>query len=160
MKVLTLTQPYATLIAIGAKTWETRSWHTSYRGPLAIHAAKTLGGMTTKQFHYLCNTPPFHVVLQHTAYAAGVVLSQRLPRGVILATCTLLDIVPTATIAPGTLGEQEEAFGDFSPGRYAWQLANVRPLPEPIPTYGKLGLWSFDHPVLDALATLDDASMA
>jgi hypothetical protein len=40
MKALTLTQPWATLVAIGAKTIETRSWPTSYRGPLAIHAAK------------------------------------------------------------------------------------------------------------------------
>lgn len=40
MKALTLTQPYATLVAIGEKRLETRSWRTSYRGPLAIHAAK------------------------------------------------------------------------------------------------------------------------
>ena len=40
MKVLTLTQPWATLVAIGAKRIETRSWSTKYRGPLAIHAAK------------------------------------------------------------------------------------------------------------------------
>ena len=40
MKALTLTQPWATLVAIGAKRIETRSWRTSYRGPLAIHAAK------------------------------------------------------------------------------------------------------------------------
>src|SRR3954451_22243677 len=37
---LTLTQPWATLVAIGAKQIETRSWGTSYRGWLAIHAAK------------------------------------------------------------------------------------------------------------------------
>src|SRR5690348_17556570 len=40
MKALTLTQPWASLVAIGAKRIETRSWSTSYRGPLAIHAAK------------------------------------------------------------------------------------------------------------------------
>lgn len=44
MKVLTLHQPYATAIALGHKRYETRSWWTSYRGPLAIHAAKGLPG--------------------------------------------------------------------------------------------------------------------
>ena len=43
MKVLTLTQPWATLVAIGAKRIETRSWATKYRGPLLIHAAAGLG---------------------------------------------------------------------------------------------------------------------
>lgn len=40
MKALSLTQPWASLVAVGAKRIETRSWRTSYRGPLAIHAAK------------------------------------------------------------------------------------------------------------------------
>jgi hypothetical protein len=38
MKVLTLHQPWASLVAAGVKTIETRSWRTHYRGPLAIHA--------------------------------------------------------------------------------------------------------------------------
>lgn len=40
MKAISLWQPWATLIATGAKQIETRSWATSYRGPIAIHAAK------------------------------------------------------------------------------------------------------------------------
>lgn len=40
MKAITLWQPWASLIAIGAKKYETRSWKTNYRGPIAIHAAK------------------------------------------------------------------------------------------------------------------------
>lgn len=42
MKALTIYQPWATLIAIGAKHIETRSWSTKYRGPLAVHAGKVL----------------------------------------------------------------------------------------------------------------------
>jgi len=42
VKALTLHQPWASLIAVGAKRIETRSWSTSYRGPLAIHAAARL----------------------------------------------------------------------------------------------------------------------
>ena len=40
MKALTLLQPWASLVAIGVKRWETRAWRTSYAGPLAIHASK------------------------------------------------------------------------------------------------------------------------
>jgi hypothetical protein len=47
VKALTVRQPWASLIACGAKTIETRSWRTSYRGPIAIHAGKTIDGIRT-----------------------------------------------------------------------------------------------------------------
>ncbi len=59
MKALTLTQPWATLVAIGAKCIETRSWRTSYRGPLAIHAAKGF----PKAAWNLCLGQPFKSAL-------------------------------------------------------------------------------------------------
>lgn len=42
MWALTLRQPWASLVAIGVKQVETRSWTTAYRGPLAIHSSKRL----------------------------------------------------------------------------------------------------------------------
>ena len=39
MKAITIWQPWATLLPLGVKLYETRSWATSYRGPIAIHAA-------------------------------------------------------------------------------------------------------------------------
>jgi hypothetical protein len=42
MKVISIIQPWATLIAIGEKKFETRSWSTKYRGELAIHASKKI----------------------------------------------------------------------------------------------------------------------
>src|SRR3712207_3561005 len=41
LKAITLHQPWATLMSVGAKMWETRSWATDYRGKIAIHASKT-----------------------------------------------------------------------------------------------------------------------
>ena len=41
MKVLSLTEPFATLIKEGKKKIETRSWQTNYRGELYIHASMT-----------------------------------------------------------------------------------------------------------------------
>lgn len=41
MKVLSITEPYATLIKEKKKFIETRSWKTNYRGELYIHASLT-----------------------------------------------------------------------------------------------------------------------
>jgi len=40
MKALSIKNPWATLIADGKKTIETRTWPTKYRGPLLICATK------------------------------------------------------------------------------------------------------------------------
>jgi hypothetical protein len=63
MKALSLWQPWATLIALKKKQIETRSWRTTYRGPLAIHAAKSY----PQEARDLCSTEPFYSVLM--AYA-------------------------------------------------------------------------------------------
>ncbi len=44
MKTLSLLQPWATLVVMGVKQIETRSWRTDYRGPLLIHASKGKAG--------------------------------------------------------------------------------------------------------------------
>lgn len=59
MKTISLWQPWASLVAIKAKRIETRSWYTSYRGPLAIHAAKVF----PKWVHELCCEAPFSEAL-------------------------------------------------------------------------------------------------
>jgi len=142
MKAITLTQPWATLIAVGAKHIETRSWATSYRGPLAIHAAKGISSIgSAKGLMHLCRSEPFRSAL----LAAGYLGTPALPRGAIVATCELLDCVETwpkwATITPWLTaswnettyhvppgkGSHEHAFGDYTPGRYAWLLGNVPP---------------------------------
>lgn len=154
MKAITLTQPWATLIAIGAKKIETRSWSTQYRGPLVIHAAKGLGPVGgTQGLMELCRTEPFRSVL----IAAGFLGTPALPLGAIVAVCRLAACVATEAEEDGFFGgprsietgvvrlwkltDRERAFGDYSPGRYAWLLADVRALPEPIPCRGALGLW-------------------
>ena len=152
MKTLTLTQPWATLVAMGAKHIETRSWQTSYRGPLAIHAAKGLGPVGGVAGLYdLCETEPFHTALR------GLDLPYLLPKGAIVATCELVDCVPTTYIKnvkiiqrrrdlPAWLWTaQEKAFGDYADGRYAWLLANIIMLPKPIPAKGALSLWNWQE---------------
>lgn len=45
MKVITLIQPWATLVALGEKKIETRSWSTNFRGRIAIHAGKKIDNL-------------------------------------------------------------------------------------------------------------------
>ena len=166
MKALTLHQPWATLVAIGAKRVETRSWATKYRGPLAIHAAKVVR-----------KAEPMPLALVSAIHAALLAAhwSKRYPLGAVVATCTLVDVVPIGSYdgdrtcepwqPPGQFHEwviiryhpstdsqnrrhtdylDERAFGDFSPGRFAWLLADVAPLDPPVPAKGRQGLWEWN----------------
>lgn len=149
MKALSLTQPWATLIAVGAKTIETRSWSTPYRGPLAIHASKAMPP-DCRAFAY---ADPAGQVLND----AGILLGgdcAALPRGAIIATARLLDVVGTNDVMDDVMElacEHELAFGDYTPGRFAWILTDVVALPEPIPCKGALGLWTVPPETADAV---------
>jgi hypothetical protein len=135
VKALTLWQPWASAIALGVKTIETRSWWTSYRGPLAIHAAKRPMGveeleLAAKLFRDLDGRlPPW-------------------PFGAVVAVAVLVDCVPTERL-PGwrregvTFAPREDLWGNFTPGRFGWILRNVMRLPAPCPERGRQGLWEW-----------------
>lgn len=139
MKALTLTQPWATLVAIEAKRIETRSWTLAYRGPIAIHAAKGMPSYAVDAF--------WHEPFYSTLVAAGITKPTELPRGVVLATARLVAVQPTsANLAEihARMDAKEFAFGDYSPGRYMWLLDSIVRLPEPAPAKGSLGLWEWN----------------
>jgi hypothetical protein len=130
VKALSLTQPWAYLVAGGFKTMETRSWGTIYRGTIAIHATK---GFPTSARRFA-----LAVLVQSATVAA-------LPRGCVVATADLVDVRPTTDdVIRAALDAtpQEKLYGDFSAGRYAWLFANVRPVAN-IPARGMLGLWEW-----------------
>lgn len=133
MKALSLKQPWASLVAIEAKTIETRSWFTNYRGPVAIHASRS---WTWTQRH-ICDRPEFRNALR---------CCQALPLGCIICIAELVDctVITRETIPP----EPENLFGDYRPGRYAWRLANIRRLGPALSAPGKLGLWEWTIPVI------------
>lgn len=141
MKVLTLTQPWATLVAIGAKQIETRSWPTHNRGPLAIHAAKGLGSIGgAAGLLRLCRSEPFSRCLVDAGFRSTI----ELPLGAIVAVCTLDDCFRFTEENTANLSEQERAFGDYTPGRYGFRLGNIRKLETPILARGSLGLWNYE----------------
>lgn len=131
---LTVTQPWASLVALGHKHVETRNWQVKvsrYRGPVAIHAAATFPGWC-KEY------------VQEDCFAAclGFAQARDLPLGCVLAIAVLVDCVPTVPYRD-TLSAQERAFGNFGPGRFAWIFENIQALPTPIQARGMLNLWSW-----------------
>ena len=138
-----MTQPWASLVAIGENTIETRSWSTRYRGRLAIHAAKGFPA----DARALCQRQSYRAVLVRHGYASA----DDLPLGCVIAVAILEDVLAfdrsslrgvRERARRGELPEHEADFGDFSPGRFGFVLRDVRRLAVPVPARGMLGLWT------------------
>lgn len=148
MKAISLWQPWASLVAIGAKKIETRGWSTSYRGPLAIHAAKHW----TKDLGSMCLKEPFYSRLAAVGFCGITRRLCGLPLGAVVATCRLARVepiydFPQTIVGNEFVGTPERDFGDYREGRFGWVLEDVRQLPTPVPYAGSQGF--FDVP--DAL---------
>lgn len=126
---LSLWQPWAALVALGQKRWETRGWSTSYRGWLLIHAARKW----TPELQALRYSPPFKEAL----------LDHKLAFGAAIGVCKLMDCVRTE-MARRILTPTERAFGDYSDQRYAWRLHKAVLFPKPILMVGHQKLWACD----------------
>lgn len=180
MKAITLHQPHASFVALGLKNIETRSWNTHYRGPLAIHAAATVPSWVLPLSfagHTIDKDNPRPTAPAYLLRGPSLAWPYRLPLGAVVATCTLVDVVPmvgadgckNATThlcivnqsmllhspidEPWPDGETEHIvsdqlpYGDFTPGRFAWLLADITPLDPPVPSppgEWHRGLWTWE----------------
>jgi hypothetical protein len=130
MKALTIQQPWASLILLGPKRVENRTWWTKYRGPLAIHA-----GLKFDRFGI------------EVAAERGIKLPPlgAIPAGVILGAIDLVDVVeysgPQQLLVDDAYGLRRDP---WARGPVCWILRNPRPLPEPVPARGFPGLWEWD----------------
>jgi hypothetical protein len=143
VKTLTMSDPWGTLVALGAKQIETRSWTTPHRGPLAIHIAKTL----PPEALACCDEPLFRQALEAGGYRRKPGVAHNpwgLPLGQVVAV-VWLDEVQRITSA-FQVEEPEHSFGLFSPGRYAWLFSQVYRLAAPLPVRGSLGVWEWHPP--------------
>ncbi len=159
MKAISLLEPWATMVRLGAKHIETRSWNTKYRGRLAIHASKGKKFVTGP--NKVINVWPFSGILTEDPEMTY----KGFPYGCIVATCDLIDCVKMsyenlalfslASPAEHTiiyegipytwkLSGQEHALGLYSVGRYMWFLANIKPMERPVPAKGSLSIWEWD----------------
>lgn len=159
MKALTLTQPWATLIAIGAKKIETRSWPapSTVKGLLAIHAAKGLSPVGGQRgLKEQCGVEPFCSVLnaaikehEEKFWRGEGVLKRHvehpfMPLGAILAVARLLRCESTigSAIWMPAKDSHEYAFGNYERGRWMWMLGDVVALPQPVRCNGGQRVWN------------------
>ena len=134
IKAITLHQPWASLIALGAKRFETRSWKPNWRGTLVIHAGKELSVDTRDR------------VFMGLLREAGIPDVYKLPLSAAVAVCELKSVYRTTDIVD-RITDRERAFGNYQPNRAAWFLENVRPLLPPIAVKGQQGLWDWTLPL-------------
>jgi hypothetical protein len=144
---LTLWQPWASLIALRAKKIETRGYSTSWRGVLAVHAAR----VTPPTGLELCARPGrLRSSLQEVGIDPDNIES--LPSGVIVAVTTILDCEPTVrTKMDLSVSERELAFGNYDGPRYAWRLGTIEPVDPPIKYRGRQSLFFLDRDTIDEI---------
>lgn len=126
MRGFSLTQPWATAVALEIKKWETRSWACKPRNDVAIHAAKSY--------------PKWAREFTVDQQSVGGLPRIYFPLGRILCVADITLCLPTEAIVD-KLSEVEKRWGDYSPGRFAFQIQNVRPLQTPIQCSGALSFW-------------------
>ncbi|MBS1340854.1 MAG: ASCH domain-containing protein [Clostridia bacterium] len=126
MKVLTIKQPWATLIMQGDKRFEFRSWQTKYRGDLLIHAGKGIDKEAMKRL--------------------AKYIPKDMPSGKILGKVTLVHCIKCDDDFKGKcLKENKDVYAKSTfIEKFAWQLENVEIFDEPIEAKGKLSLWEYD----------------
>lgn len=131
-RALSLHQPHATAIALGIKPYETRHWSTDYRGPLVIHAAKRPWCNMWRMFPAR-HGDDWDYAAMTRLFAAGVPPGGRVEYGLALCLVDLIDCVPAELVPPG----DHLFWGDFSVGRYAFKLENVRHIYPELPAIGR-----------------------
>ena len=126
MKVLTIKQPWASLIIQGYKRFEFRSWQTKYRGELLIHAGKGIDKEAVKRLEKY--------------------IPEDMPLGKIIGKVKLVDCIKMSPeFKEILLKENKDIYTDSSfKENYGWKLTDIQKFDEPIEEKGHLSLWKYD----------------
>lgn len=124
MKVLTIKNPWATLIIDGFKKYEFRSWKTKYRGKILIHSSINPDKIALKNFDNL-----------NLDYQNGYIIGE----------AEIVDCKEVHKEFEDKLVKENKQVYEMIVGRngYAWKLENIIKYDNPIPIKGKLGLWEY-----------------
>src|ERR1700682_4460171 len=101
MKIISIRQPWASLIVGGVKDVENRTWPTRYRGPVLVHASQHVDDVSSEDIER----------------RFGVRMPSALPLGGIVGITEIVDCV------------RPHPSKWYAAGHYAFVLANSRPLP-------------------------------
>ena len=128
MKVITVKQPYATLIAEGLKKYEFRTWNTKYRGDILIHAGKTVDKKAIERFKDY-----------NFEYPTGCIIAKAKITDVEYVDEEFVNKVgPTNPLVYKGIIEKKDWAG------YGFKIENVEKI-KPISIKGQLGLWNYDY---------------
>lgn len=149
LRGLTIWEPYATLIAWGAKKIETRSWSAPKNligKPLLIHAAKRFNA-ETKYDVERCR----YALMHSETFEPPTGPCRSWTIGDTLGCVLAVSALERCEEAIGEYDELEHEFGDLRPGRYAWHLCPVFALSRPVPWRGSQGLWNVPTELREAV---------
>lgn len=129
-KCLSIRQPWAELIVSGQRGMEIRSWYTSYRGIILIHASLKTDKKGCERF----------------SMDAKVT-------GAIMGFVSILEIKKLSArewklTRPYHLEAGNRPYGSET---YGWRLANPKKFADPVPWKGRLGLFDIDKTALPPL---------
>lgn len=124
MKVLSIKEPWASLIINGYKKYEFRTWPTKYRGDILIHASKSYDKGLLNKFKSL---------------------NIDFNPGKIIGIVTITDCLPvTKPFEEKLIKENNLVYGGIlNYSGYAFKLENVKKI-KPIEAKGQLGFWNYD----------------
>lgn len=124
MKVLTLKQPWATLVAEGIKKYEFRSWKTNYRGKVLIHAGVGIDKKEMDKFKELNLSYPSNRIIAVVEIEDCLELNDKLNKRIV--------------------AENNIVYGNKYRNGYAWKLSNIKKIDIDKNIKGQLGLWNYD----------------
>ena len=143
MKALTISQPYASLIASGSKFVENRTWPTLYRGEIAIHAGKGTQYMTKKEMR--TKGMPIGQVVAYASIEGCIELAS----AQFLFNAGREEALKQAChgeLKAGWLSVERFLQHEHTEGPWCWIIGDVRKLEYPIHAKGSLGLWNWERP--------------
>ena len=127
LKVLSIKEPYASLIKEKKKLIETRSFKTNYRGELYIHASKTKNKIKENN--------DFLKLIENLDLNCGYIICK----------CNLVDCIYMTEEYVNNMKKnnyQEYICGEYKVGRYAWVLENIEAI-DSIRAKGQLNIWNY-----------------
>jgi hypothetical protein len=152
MKVISVWQPWANLIVLGHKGYETRSWPAP-----ADMIGQRIGIASTKQLKAEQRTAAQRRTFQkhyqmamfgwNCPSADMSMVDMYGPLGCIVGTAKLVACHKMTSRLIKAVGARERNFGNWKIGDFAWLLVEPIALSSPIPVRGQQGVWNYEGPI-------------
>ena len=134
MKVITLKQSWATLVAENIKKYEFRTWKYNFRGEILIHAGAGIDKEAMEKVSYLNLEYPSKKNLAKVVIEDCIKLNEKINKEI----CSKNPLV----------------YGNKNREGYAWKIGKVTKLEIPETILGKQGIWNYNFEDQKNLDTL------